>query len=128
VARILGLSSAVIVDATATPPKLGIDDPRTRKEDPADRQYHVPLKKGVAAKLKPVGYIKYVDMTGYVTSPKGKVVRLEDGDGDWGGRKTPGGVVCPSKDINLTIRPRSKAPYCPGGLGGVAKPSWYNGG
>ena len=127
--HILGLSSRNLFNGFAKAPKLGVDDPPSNNESEGARDFHVLLSSAVKAKLKPVGYIKYVAMTGDVTAPNGTVVKLKSGDGDWGGRKTPGGIVCPTKDVDLTIRPHSHRPYCPGpgGFGGIAKPSWYQG-
>ena len=129
VQHILRLPSRNLFRGYAKAPKLGVDDPPTNNESDEARDFHVLLSSTVKARLKPVGYIKYVDMTGYVVRANGTIVKLKAGDGDWGGRKTPGGIVCPSKDINLTIRPHNHRPYCPGpgGFGGIAKPSWYQG-
>ena len=127
VAKILRLSSSVLAHGVADLPKVPFGQQPTPNEPAEDSDYHLPVSAAVRKRLKPVGYIKYVDETGFVTGPRGEVVKLPAGSGDWGGRRTPGGIVCPSKDINLTIRPHNHPPYCPGGLGGTASPGWYKG-
>jgi hypothetical protein len=127
VARILGLRSRVLAHGLADLPKVPVGQQPARNQPADDSYYHLPVSAYVRRHLHPVGYIKYVDLTGSVAGPRGEVVKLTAGEGDWGGRRTPGGIVCPSKDINLTIRPHNHAPYCPGGLGGVAGPGWYKG-